>query len=199
MNSLFLKAKHWQIFLIAIVIPILLQISFGIMMLSQSNSTLPTILFLTFFLFCILSIFGWFWAITYGFQRKLESNLKSSLIWFKVFFFLLLFHIILIFSSLIISYGGENFAENPQSLGVLGTIVSVFSYAKIIYLIGIIYCVYITAKTFKTFQLKRKLEFTEFKSDFFSFIFLPIGIWTIQPKINELIKNDLKVRRHNNG
>ena len=48
------------------------------------------------------------------------------------------------------------------------------------------------AKTLKTVELGRKVSFGEYVGDFFMFLFLPLGIWFLQPRINKIIgKNQL--------
>ena len=44
------------------------------------------------------------------------------------------------------------------------------------------YCVYIVAKTYKTIELNRTVSFGSFVGEFFLILFLPIGIWFLQPK-----------------
>jgi hypothetical protein len=50
----------------------------------------------------------------------------------------------------------------------------------------IFYCFYFTAKTFKTAELQKEVSFNDFVGEFFLVWFSPIGVWILQPKINQL-------------
>ena len=50
----------------------------------------------------------------------------------------------------------------------------------------IFYCLYFVAKTYKTAELQREVSFGDFVGEFFLFWFYPIGVWFLQPKINEM-------------
>jgi hypothetical protein len=44
------------------------------------------------------------------------------------------------------------------------------------------------AKTLKSVELKKEAEFGDYIGDFFLIMFLPIGIWILQPRINRIIE-----------
>lgn len=49
-----------------------------------------------------------------------------------------------------------------------------------------VYTMYFAAKTIKLAELQRPVTFTDFADEFFLIWFFPIGIWFVQPRINEL-------------
>lgn len=53
---------------------------------------------------------------------------------------------------------------------------------------GILYSIYFSAKTFKTVELQRNVQFSDFAGEFFLIWFYFIGVWIIQPKINQFLK-----------
>lgn len=58
----------------------------------------------------------------------------------------------------------------------------------------IFYCLYFVAKTIKTAELQRETAFSDFVGEFFLIWFFPIGIWFIQPRVNQLAeRNDNKM------
>ena len=68
---------------------------------------------------------------------------------------------------------------------------------QILSTISYIYIVYFAAKTLKTIELNKEFKFKELSRVFFLILFLPIGIWFIQPRINKiysktLIKNNFE-------
>ncbi|GAP73105.1 hypothetical protein SAMD00024442_6_77 [Candidatus Symbiothrix dinenymphae] len=50
----------------------------------------------------------------------------------------------------------------------------------------IFYCFYFIAKALKTAELQRPVKFRDFAQEFFLIWILPVGIWIIQPRINQL-------------
>ena len=58
----------------------------------------------------------------------------------------------------------------------------------IVSIFGIFYSMYFAAKTLKTVELLREVSFREFASEFFMFWFFPIGIWILQPRINDIVE-----------
>lgn len=50
----------------------------------------------------------------------------------------------------------------------------------------IFYCFYFIAKALKTVELQRPVNFRDFAQEFFLIWILPVGIWIIQPRINQL-------------
>jgi len=69
---------------------------------------------------------------------------------------------------------------------VLITIIGLHPFA----MLCIMYPWYFSAKTIKLAELQKTVNFVEFIGDFSLFWFLPIGIWVLQPRINELVKID---------
>ena len=48
------------------------------------------------------------------------------------------------------------------------------------------------AKIIKSIELNKEAELGEYIADFFLILFLPIGIWFIQPRINKIVQNQIK-------
>ena len=46
------------------------------------------------------------------------------------------------------------------------------------------------AKTIQTAESQRTVSFGDYIGNFFLIWFLPIGVWILQPKINELVATD---------
>lgn len=193
----FLKAKHWQLFLLSFGIPIILQI----VMMSSMFSTIasetnpdPKMMFgyMKFFpaimILFMLIYFGWFWSVGIGLQKKVPEHIKMKVKKFKIFFFIPMVYMlgIIIFISFamndLISSGQEPY---PALLGALMAIViplHLFS------MFCILYTLYFVAKTFKTVELQREVKFSDFGGEFFMIWFFPVGIWIVQPKINKMIE-----------
>jgi len=48
------------------------------------------------------------------------------------------------------------------------------------------YIIYFVSKTLKMAELQRNVSFSDYAGEFFLIWLYPIGIWFVQPKINEL-------------
>lgn len=198
MINQFLRAKHWQLFLLTFGIPMVLQfVMMGRVFASIGNSNPPDPTVMLDFMnyFPILMIlytvvfFCWFWSVVVGLQPKIPQECKTKLIRFKVFFFIPLIYMILI-SVLMVNIFSE-LVNNPTSPDPtqIGSIVAIIIPLHLFSIFGIFHTIYFAAKTFKTAELKRKVSFSDFIEEFFLIWFYPIGVWILQPKINKLVSN----------
>ena len=195
----FLRAKHWHLFLLTFGIPMIFQfIMVGTMFASIINGTEPdpSIIFNFFALFPVLMIifagtlFGWFWSIAIGLQNKLPANIKMKTGKFKVFFFIPVIYILLTSIGIGITMSGIGAAiesgEEPNVRLIL-SLMTVIIPLHLFSLFCIFYCLYFVSKTFKTVELQRETTFSDFAGEFFLFWFYLIGVWILQPKINEMV------------
>lgn len=185
----FLKAKHWQIFMITFGLPIILEIIAMPFMIIGNNPMVIMKIMPIMMIFFIGGFFGWFWAIAIGLQNKVPTGVKMKVKKFKVFFFIPLIYIILIFGFMGFAFGG--ILENGQqpSGGMIGGLVGIIVPLHLFSMFCIFYCLYFVSKTFKTVELQREVTFSDFAGEFFMIWFFPIGVWIVQPKINKMIEN----------
>lgn len=195
MTAKFLKAKHWQLFTLIFGIPMLFQIIMISSMFFNINSEPMEMLnMMKFFpLIMILYVgvlFGWFWSIAIGLQKKVPKNIKMKTKKFKIFFFIPLVYIISI--SLLIGGMLTEIAQNgtESNPGFGGIIVGVILPLHFLSMFGIFYCMYFVSKTFKTVEFQKEVGFGEFAGEFFMIWFYFIGIWILQPKINKMVENE---------
>jgi hypothetical protein len=197
MTDLFLKAKHWQLFLLTIGIPLIFQfLMMGSMIsnfTSQTNPD-PTMMFnyMKFFpvimiLFMII-FFGWFWSVAIGLQKKVPENITMKVKKFKIFFFIPIVYILIFLAFISLSMNGL-FSTYPEpNAGIIGGLFAVIIPLHLFSMFCIFYSLYFVAKTFKTVELQREVKFGDFAGEFFMIWFYPIGIWIVQPKINKMIE-----------
>ena len=124
-------------------------------------------------------LFGWFWSVSIGLQKKIPKTIKMKTKKFKIFFFIPLVYIF--FISLLI---GGIFSGITTGMAVIIIPIHLLS------MFGIFYTIYFVAKTFKTVELQKEVKFGDFASEFFMLWFYFIGIWIIQPKINKMAENN---------
>ncbi len=202
MTTLFLKVKHWQLFLVLIVLPIAVQFywlsTFSSIQESVSEPNFdnesftqvineqyyqidpfPYSMIVFGFLF-----FAWYWSIATRLQKKIPATVKMKIKKFKILFFIPASYMLclLLFLSGFFSGKGQNDFLNS------GAIIAVIFLLHLFSMFCIFYTIYFVAKTIKTVELQREVEFGNFIGEFFLLWFYFIGIWIIQPKINRLYK-----------
>ena len=177
MTNKFLKAKHWQVFMIAFGIPSIIQmiVMFKNPMAAMNVSIkiLPILM-----LFYVGGYFGWLWSVAIGLQRNIPEELKLNVNRFKLFLFIPTVYLIFIVFWMTTTNLAKPDIEQIKIILPLH-LFSIFC---------ILYCFYFAAKTFKTAELQRKITYIDYTGEFWMIWFFPIGIWMIQPKINKLVE-----------
>ncbi len=195
MINKFLNAKHWQLFLLLFGIPFLLQMFMMQHLFSsfeniESQGDLTPLNLDNFFIATIgvtvlyMAIFyGWLWSIGTGLQSKIPENLNMKVGRFKI---ALIYPVI--YMSLFVFFISSVFSS-PQNLNT-----SLFSLIIPLHLLAmfcIFYAMYFIAKTIKTAELKTQLRFSDFAGEFFLLWFYPIGVWILQPRINQIHQEEM--------
>lgn len=100
---------------------------------------------------------------------------------FKVFFFFPVVYIILML--IFMDYFSKSFGDP-----FFGPDAWIFVPLHLFSMFCMFYCLYFVAKTIKTVELQRSVTFSDFVKEFLLAWFFPIGIWILQPRINNMIK-----------
>lgn len=197
MTDRFLRAKHWQLFLMTFGIPLILQfIMMGSMISNFANQTNPdpTMMFNYMKFFPVIMVvfmavfFGWLWSVAIGLQKKVPENVTLKVKKFKIFFFIPLIYTLIFMTFFIVSMNGFFTSNSEPSIGLIGGLFAVIFPLHLIAMFCIFYSLYFVAKTFKTVELQHEVKFGDFTGEFFFIWFYPIGIWIVQPKINKMIE-----------
>lgn len=197
MTEKFLKAKHWQLFLLTFGIPMIIQfVMMGTIFtnVGSENSPDPTFMlnYIKFFPIMMLIFmgvfFGWFWSVAVGLQRKVPEDVKMKVKKFKIFFFIPMAYIFFMILLMGIQMNGLMTNGTEPSGGLIGGLAAVIVPLHLFSMFCIFYSLYFVAKTFKTVELQREVKFSDFAGEFFMIWFYPIGIWIVQPKINKMIE-----------
>ena len=187
MTEKFLKAKHWQLFLIIFGIPVLMQIVIMgkiVFYLISGKEPDPFFMFNYFPFLTLITILvigvllGWVWAVAIGLQHKVPEGITMKVKKFKVFFFAQLIYIIFF-----LGFFMTTFFAGPDPL-IFAAIIPLHIFS----MFCMFYTLYFVAKTFKTVELQREVHFSDFAGEFFMIWFYPIGVWIVQPKINKMIE-----------
>ena len=205
--EIFLRAKHWQLFLLTFGIPFLLQIVmmagiFSHLMQLPQVAPDPMIIIGYFKFFPVIMVlymgtmFGWQWSVATGLQKMAPAGVTMKVKKFKIFFFIPVIYLtlLLIFLSIVFSTFFSNSGLIDSKFGTISGGLYIFIPFMIIIplhlfaMFCIFYSLYFVAKTYKTVELQREVTFGDFVGEFFLTWFFPIGVWILQPKINKLIK-----------
>ena len=197
MIDTFLKAKHWQLFLLTFGIPLIFQfVMMGTVFSEFANQTSPDplIMFNYMKIFPVIMIlfmavfFGWFWSVAIGLQKKVPENVKMKVQKFKIFFFIPLVYLLAFTISFGVSMNGLLVSDSEPNFGLIGGLFAIILPLHLFSMFCIFYSLYFVAKTIKTVEFQREVRFSDFAGEFFMIWFFPIGIWIVQPKINKMIE-----------
>jgi len=202
MLSLFLKAKHWQLFLITFALPVLAVLALVINIYTTHESERPDAFVVmvalssmpVLVIILLIAIFGWQWAVVIGLQKKIPAEAKFGLTRFKILFFIPIIYTMIfttLVSMIIIAVFTEIAgAEGPDAISLTGLtgLIFVTAFLHLFSIFCVFHSLYFAAKTIKTVELQRRVSFLEFIDEFLLIWFYPIGIWFLQPKINEWMR-----------
>ena len=192
----FLKAKHWQLFVLIFGIPMACHLTLMAVMFANIFSgkqsdpffMLNTMKFVPVVIALFVAFqFGWFWSMAVGLQSKVPAHVTMKVRKFKIFFFIPLVYFT--FIMLLMAFAFENMATIGQepNVGLIAGLFIIIIPLHFFSIFCILYCLYFVAKTFKTVELQREVQFSDFMGEFFMIWFYPIGVWVIQPKVNRMV------------
>ncbi len=179
--NIFLRMKHWQLFLLMVGIPIIIEfIGLGIMFTTRDPKSMffvfPLIMF-----FSILINLGWLNALGINLTKKLPETVKMKLNKFKWFLYFPMIYMLILSVFILGILNGLSFGLIPTPLLFLIILpIHLFS------MFCLFYCLYYISKTLKAVELQRPVIFNDYAGEFFLLWFFPIGLWIIQPRINKL-------------
>lgn len=183
-----LKAKHWQMFILIYGFPGSYILIVGMMQELGIDPKFNLFVFPILLLFSIIPLFLMFWSIGIKLNKKAPSHVKINLKKFKIAFFVPLIYILTLISYLLFSLFYNNIL-NEINLGVILKIILfgmilIFAFLSIY---SMFYMFYFCAKTIRSIELKREAVFSEFNGEFLLFWFYIVGVWILQPKLNDIV------------
>jgi len=203
MTKTFLKAKHWQLFILAygaIIIfylfyidPIIPKTTFGEsqdpeLVLESFESMLNQFKYIPFIMMSyVLIYFGWLWSVAIGLGHKIPENLKLKTGRFKLFFIVPILYIPIVMGFAVYLFKEISVTESIPNLSMLGLIILLHFFS----IFCIFYCIYFSAKTIKIAETQDGVTGDDFIGEFFLIWFFPVGIWLLQPRINKIISGEV--------
>lgn len=178
--KVFLRMKHWQLFILLIAIPVTLDMAGTVLAVSKHNTDIITYGMPVVILLPALVFFAWFYSMGLQLHKKLQAHIKIGLGTFKVFMWLTLAYTLFI-CMFTFSKGAaiNSRADLPDFIVILFIFL-----LHLFIMFCMFYCLYINAKLLKAVELQRQVTFSDFAGDFFLLWFFPFGIWVVQPRIN---------------
>lgn len=192
----FLKAKHWQLFILWFGLPMAAQVVFMVSAFSLAiKETQPDIesmfggvaLMLVIVLLAGGILMTWYWSLAMGLQSKIPEGIPMKTQRFTLFFFFPVIYIacfIGFFAYIMLHIFDDPDAVQPEMMFTSMAIIVPFHLFAIFCMFHTFYFV---AKTIKTVELQRPVKFDDFIGEFFLIWFYVIGVWIIQPKINKIM------------
>jgi len=182
----FLTAKHWQLFILMVAIPVVIEIGFAIAIIFHAVNMVNhggvfDFSLLYFFPVIILIMMGsfimWLWSVGVGLQPLISEPLRPKLTMFRVCALFPVIYMTLFSGFIINSIQGTG--PNPY---IFLFIVPLHFFA----MFCMLYNMFFVAKTYKIIELQREVDLSDFIGEFFLLWIYPVGIWFIQPKINKM-------------
>lgn len=178
---MFLKMKAWQVFTIVALVPFVAQIILVSFVVAGNKPDPRAMLDIFPYLMVIFmsTFMAWFWSLGTGLNKLVSLEIRPSSKLFRVGIiyagtYMLLFTVFMM--SLLES-------ANPGSLMIL--IVPFHFFAMICMFYGL----YFIAKNLVMAEKNEMAKFDDFAGPFFLLWFFPVGIWFIQPRINQIVAN----------
>jgi len=180
--STFLHMKHWQVAGICFGLPLLLfMVKLEILRMDIYDWPDPTP-----FGAIIGGLAGIYWFYVVGTQlnRRIPETTRLRLFPFRASLFLLLFGLVSAFGpmSLLPVY--------PGALDMMDFSWHYLLSTPICALIGVswFYASYFVSKGLRTVETGQPVRFMEYFADFVSVVYIGVGIWLVQPRINRIFR-----------
>lgn len=171
--EILLRLKHWQIFMLTFGIVIVAAVIQGIaVVISPYDTVMERV---TVLLGVFITVAWCLWAYIAGIklsEKRPHDNFNSWL-----------------FKWSLIVMGGWSVVETllfPILNITLGELRLLYT---LITLAAGVYADYALAKALTSVEGNRETTFSDFAGDFFLFLFYPIGVWWLQPRINRIFVN----------
>jgi hypothetical protein len=178
----FLTATSWQLFSVLVVFPILFQIGFMSFILYRPNSAIIAITISAFLGVYLTLVLAWFFTLGTRLYNKLPQGVNMNLARFKIFLFIPVAYVLLI----VLFAAQQSMPNNLNSEMPMGTF-AVLVPLHLFSIFCMLYCMYFISKELKIAELQKDVtSFNDFAGEFFLLWFFPIGIWFLQPRINQL-------------
>jgi hypothetical protein len=180
--NFFLRLKHWQLFLLLIGVPLVLQIIFVSVVIASNDPFAAIVFFPVIMIIVLCTLFGWIYSVGAAMYKKIPFSMRPNLRRFKLFMLVPTVYISCLCVFLAFIFRATPMVNGPGA----GIMVLIIFPLHLFSMFCIFYCLYFAANALKMAELQRPISFSDFAGEFFLMWFFPIGIWIVQPRINYL-------------
>lgn len=189
--GLFLKMRHWQVFMLAFALPFLLEFLFMWAMLTDMGSGIVApALFLLMLVLGGGTMIGWLFSVGWRFSSLVPEGARMNVGFFK---FSVVFPVIYAFAFFALI--AREFTPLPFQGAPAASTFELIMPVHLLAMFCMFYVLYFASKTFKMAEIRRRVGFGDYAGEFFLMWFFPLGIWFLQPRITKLFKDNFA----NNG
>ncbi|MFD3000096.1 hypothetical protein ACFS7Z_06970 [Pontibacter toksunensis] len=176
---LLLRLKHWQAFLLLFVLPFLLQ--FGLPELfSAVGVDLHWATALLLDALPSATYMLWMWRVALHLYRRLPVQVKISPVYLHLgALYFVLYTLLFVYTLSLVK---ESVLEGNFPYGMLLLLAPMHLLATFCFL----YIVYFAARSLVSVEQQQVVSAGAFTGAYLQFLFLPIGIWFLQPRLNKL-------------
>ncbi|CAN5900676.1 hypothetical protein BH11BAC7_BH11BAC7_15480 [soil metagenome] len=180
----FLRAKHWQIFILIFVAPVVIEL-IGFMLALTTRH--PEVLFVCVFIMMAIILgvqFGWFYNVGTALANRVNPNGGMNVKRFRNFVLIPVIYIgALMLGMIVFGFFMMNSGRPSPYTGLLLIIVIPMHFFS---MFCIFYSIWFISKSLKMAERWTHVELSDYIGDFFLTWFLFVGIWFIQPRINRM-------------
>ncbi len=226
MKNFLLKSPHWLVFIVLVVVPFVLTMAFYIYWVVNMISFIengsngdpfahaygpsdPDFIFgkmkflLLIYLPSLLGLFlteMWMYHLANASNNSLPEELKVNLKTFNVLVYVPAFVFALIILGMYILFSESNAFGNggPENLSLIVVISILIIIGYLFMIFAIFYSFVFAARAYKTAVLNKKVTFSDYVGEFFCLWFSFVGIWIMQPKINQIANGTLHIDAYDN-
>lgn len=180
----FLKAKHWQIFILIFVAPLVIEV---IGFVAAFTTREPALLFICVFLMMLIVLgtqFGWFYNVGTALANRINPNANMNLKRFQAFVRVPAIYLGALFlgMALFAIFMMNNGHPSPFLALMLIIIIPMHFFS----IFCIFYSIWFVSKSLKMAERWNHVELGDYIGDFFLTWFFFVGVWFIQPRINRM-------------
>ena len=182
-GNVFLRAKHWQMFLLLFAAPTIAEFSaIGVIparILSWRDLGAGGIFFLGMMVLYLLCFLAWFWSMGLFFRSIVKAELRMETRFFRFALIYPVVYVPVFFLLVIPDTGVPVWVILPLHLACM---------------VCLFYLVYFVSKNLVLAEAGKQVSFYEYAGPFFLLWFFPIGVWIVQPKVNQLYEEKSKTQ-----
>jgi hypothetical protein len=186
--KVFLTAKHWHLFLLYLVIPMMVHLYYMSTIITEGPEALFSSMMYygpVIFILMLGTLFGWLYTVGISLQSRLPEGVKMPVVRFKLFLFIPLVYMTgaLTFFFWLIAQFTSGATITPTFLfGTIAVLLPIHFFS--------VFCIFhsfwFVAKSLKSVELQKDVTISDYAGEFALIWFFFIGVWIIQPRINNM-------------